>query len=657
MSDTSYRYWAFLSYSSKDLATCKKLHRQLETYRLPRSLVGRPGRDEPIPKKIFPVFRDREELPLSSDLGDSIREAIRQSRYLIVIGSPSAVESRWVNEEIRYFKSLGRADRIMVLIVEGEPGATENPAATGRECFPPALRFQVDEAGEITSQPSEPMAGDLRKGKDGWTRAFLKLVAGIVGVGFDTLAQRERQRRRKRQAIQGAIAMVALSAAGWYWDAYWRTHTDYYRFVQGAYGGYVGKAPIAATDMENRNFAIAFTRRGRLHPVSEIRAVGSQGKPIEPILGMPMSVLGQQIQSNYSQINQRQVCQIRLSYDQAGQVVREEGFYIDDSLAYALHYVAPDVVSFQVGGIERRRAPGIASRARLKYREEEPGRGLLAEVRFMDPFGEPAERDLGAKMEGAGLYGFRITYETEGDAVTRARLVMLDQEGEPFLVGGMASLDILYKDSAIPEAISIWANDPTTGEPFEVNRITMLWNERGDFETIEMLNWSSSGTEPVSLQMDANHEYSRFEAEAEGMTVHSYLGTVGRTMLEELKFDVIYSRGNEEQMDMILAPSHKFANGAYTIPGYVFVRNVPPESPGQFAGLQSQDLILNYGDAEIHDVETLLATIREHEPSDSPIPARILRNGQKLEIELPPGALDVYVEPTTAVTAEFYHGQ
>ena len=87
------RYWAFISYSSKDAKVAKRLHKRIETYRIPRDLVGRPGRDEAVPRKLFPVFRDREELPLSSDLGASIEDALRASRYLIVLCSPHAARS------------------------------------------------------------------------------------------------------------------------------------------------------------------------------------------------------------------------------------------------------------------------------------------------------------------------------------------------------------------------------------------------------------------------------------------------------------------------------------------------------------------------------------------------------------------------------------
>ncbi|MCH8034592.1 MAG: toll/interleukin-1 receptor domain-containing protein [Bacteroidetes bacterium] len=110
MADTTdgYRYWAFISYSSKDSKVARKLHKKLETYNIPRDLVGRPGRYEPVPRRLFPIFRDRDELPLSADLGASIEDALRASRYLIVLCSRNSATSRWVNEEIRYFKVSGQ---------------------------------------------------------------------------------------------------------------------------------------------------------------------------------------------------------------------------------------------------------------------------------------------------------------------------------------------------------------------------------------------------------------------------------------------------------------------------------------------------------------------------------------------------------------------
>jgi tetratricopeptide (TPR) repeat protein len=201
------KYWAFLSYSHRDAKWGAWLHRALETYRPPKQLIGTVTPRGAVPKRLSPIFRDREELASATDLGASINEALSGSACQIVICSPSAARSKWVNEEILAFKRLGREDRIFCFIVDGEPNASDNPSQAEQECFPQALRYRLGADGELTSTRTEPIAADARPGKDGRANAKLKLIAGILGVGFDALRQRE-QHRRQRQLL--AIASGAL---------------------------------------------------------------------------------------------------------------------------------------------------------------------------------------------------------------------------------------------------------------------------------------------------------------------------------------------------------------------------------------------------------------------------------------------------------------
>jgi len=119
--DEEYKYWAFISYSHHDEAWAKWLHKSLETYSVPRNLAGRKtSKHGELPRRVFPVFRDRDELPGAADLGGKIKTALRQSRNLIVICSPRAAVSKWVNEEIKTYKAMGRDDRVLCLIVDGD---------------------------------------------------------------------------------------------------------------------------------------------------------------------------------------------------------------------------------------------------------------------------------------------------------------------------------------------------------------------------------------------------------------------------------------------------------------------------------------------------------------------------------------------------------
>lgn len=212
------RYWAFISYSHRDKKWGDWLHRAVETYRVPRKLVGTPGRDGAVPRRLFPVFRDREELPGSPDLGANITQALETSRHLLVICSPRSAKSLWVNEEIKAFKADKGEDRVLCLIVDGEPNATDKPELGLEECFPEAVRYRVDAAGQLTDQRTEPIAADARAGQDGLANAKLKLLAGLLGVGFDQLRQRERIRKRKRRTLQAAAAVVVAVGVGvgWY---------------------------------------------------------------------------------------------------------------------------------------------------------------------------------------------------------------------------------------------------------------------------------------------------------------------------------------------------------------------------------------------------------------------------------------------------------
>ncbi len=210
------KYWAFLSYSHTDRQWGDWLHKALETYRVPRRLIGQESRDGKIPARVFPVFRDREELPVSSDLSTNIEEALRESRYLIVICSPRSAQSRWVGEEIKTYQQLGREDRILALIVDGEPNASDGKPGfdADQECFHEALRYRWSENGEAAPVRSEPIAADAREGKDGRNNAKLKLLAGLLGVNYDDLKQRDNERRIRRLRFVAAVALLLVSGFG-----------------------------------------------------------------------------------------------------------------------------------------------------------------------------------------------------------------------------------------------------------------------------------------------------------------------------------------------------------------------------------------------------------------------------------------------------------
>lgn len=203
MNDT--RYKAFISYSHRDERWAKWLQRSLERYRVPRRLAGKTGAHGDVPSRLRPVFRDREDLSSASDLTTRIKEELDRSEFLVVICSPNSAASRWVNEEIRYFREQGRADRILALVVNGDPHEGSNEGG----CFPEALLESAD------GTRREPLAADVRRYADGKPLSLLKIIAGLLGVRLDELRRRDAQRRLQRRLVWGLATVVLVSVLGW----------------------------------------------------------------------------------------------------------------------------------------------------------------------------------------------------------------------------------------------------------------------------------------------------------------------------------------------------------------------------------------------------------------------------------------------------------
>jgi hypothetical protein len=198
------KYRAFLSYSHRDKAWGQWLHSALEGYHVGKDLVGRHTPAGPVPKTLRPIFRDREDFSAGHSLTAQTLAALEASQFLIVICSPAAAQSPYVNEEIRRFKAMDRADHIIPVIVGGEPCDPE------RECFPPALRFRLGADGALTTEREEPIAADARAEADGKEMAKQKVVAALLGVALDEIIRRGERARKRRNRLWASIAGVLL---------------------------------------------------------------------------------------------------------------------------------------------------------------------------------------------------------------------------------------------------------------------------------------------------------------------------------------------------------------------------------------------------------------------------------------------------------------
>lgn len=200
------KYAAFISYRHLplDMAVAEKLHRLIERYRIPRDLRKN---DE---KHLGLVFRDRDELPLSSNLKQDIYDALDHSEYLIVICTPDTPKSLWVRQEIEYFIRVHGRERVLTVLAAGTPG----------ESIPDCITTVYAEDGTTVLERIEPLCAFLADDRSGKVlrnlrSEFPRLVAAILGCPYDSIIQRHKRYRTQRAMLAlGAVAAVSLMMIG-----------------------------------------------------------------------------------------------------------------------------------------------------------------------------------------------------------------------------------------------------------------------------------------------------------------------------------------------------------------------------------------------------------------------------------------------------------
>lgn len=207
MRQQEYKYYAFISYNSKDTEWGKRVQRKLEHYRMPATLCNEHGWERTPIKPVFFAPTDIQPGGLSEEL----QERLRASKNLIVICSPNSAQSEWVGKEIAFFHQLGRTKQIHFFIVDGKPHSGDKET----ECFNPVV--------ETLGLP-EILGANIHEKIYRWPwlnkeRAYVQLVSKLLGVEFDAIWQ-----RHKRLLIRKMIAwtigiLVVLTALFGVWLA------------------------------------------------------------------------------------------------------------------------------------------------------------------------------------------------------------------------------------------------------------------------------------------------------------------------------------------------------------------------------------------------------------------------------------------------------
>ena len=203
-------YDAFISYShAKDKPVAAALQMVIQR-------LGKPW----YRRRALRVFRDDTSLSATPHLWPTIESTLKECRYLILLASPQAAASHWVNKEVAWWLEHKAIDTLFVAVTEGElswDSATGEFVSTEVAILPPAL------VGRLT----EPKWVDLRAYRDGadprnahFTSLAADFAAAIHGVPKeDLLSQEVRQQRRALSLAWSAAATLLILAglAGWQW--------------------------------------------------------------------------------------------------------------------------------------------------------------------------------------------------------------------------------------------------------------------------------------------------------------------------------------------------------------------------------------------------------------------------------------------------------
>ena len=197
------KYNAFISYrhAPEDIKIASEVQKQLERFKIPDEIQKKTGI-----KRFERVFRDKEELPITSDLNEDIDEAIENSDNLIVICSTRTGESIWVRKEIETFLKYHPRKNIFTVLVDGEP----------EDVIPDLLLHETvtvtnpDGTTEEKEELIEPLSCDYRLGIKKARKVELpRLAASLLGCSYDELIQRRRQYIRRRNTIIGTVSTCA----------------------------------------------------------------------------------------------------------------------------------------------------------------------------------------------------------------------------------------------------------------------------------------------------------------------------------------------------------------------------------------------------------------------------------------------------------------
>jgi WD40 repeat protein len=208
------RYKAFISYShAADGKLAPALQVGLERFAKPWYR-----------RRVFRVFRDKTGLAVTPKLWGSIQRAIESSEYFVLLASPAAAQSKWVQQEVAFWLEHRAPEKLLIVLTDGVI-AWDHTANdfdwTRTDALPRVLERQ---------SAAQPNHLDLR-----WARVdtdlslrrprFLDAIAGLAAtlrqVPLDDLIGEDvAHYRTTRRLLRGGVALLVMLTAFAFYTAY-----------------------------------------------------------------------------------------------------------------------------------------------------------------------------------------------------------------------------------------------------------------------------------------------------------------------------------------------------------------------------------------------------------------------------------------------------
>lgn len=202
-------YFAFISYSRKDIAVANWLHGKLENYPYPPKGVLK-DYCPPDKKYLRPIFLDIKDLH-SEDrpFTKEVETALANSQYLILLCSRNSAKSKFVDFEARYFLSVhnNETSRVVPLFID--------------EVVPESVPSIVAETS-IMNRHFPIYNTGLGKRSEANEYCFFQLVSYMLRIDFSKIYDRYEHYKQKKQNRKTAffsytiIALLCILVAIWF---------------------------------------------------------------------------------------------------------------------------------------------------------------------------------------------------------------------------------------------------------------------------------------------------------------------------------------------------------------------------------------------------------------------------------------------------------